>query len=326
MSLRRSIAVTVTMALGLRGMTALVGCDATAPAPDEPPRDASVDVDVDPPQEASTPDASVVDAPTDRDEPSPEDAGGHCSAIDGPCDIVLQDCPADKQGRPQECVTAGSSTARRTACIPVQATQQLPKGRACCPPTTENPVNTCLPGLTCIGRPCEEGGPPTGRCSPACCKGDDSVCGASDPEGISGACDLALVDTDENPLHMVCSYRERCKPFGVEPCKASHMCLIEDENGTASCVTSFGKTEGEVCTFGNECADGLYCLQLQGEDAAICRTMCLTPNAILPFDAGPSPETAGPGKGGCSSPQGCNIGGFKGYPPWLSFCRLPDGG
>lgn len=324
MNVRRPLVATVAVALGLRGFTVLIGCDSTSPAPDEPSQDASVDAAL--PDDAGATDTGTVDASTDRDEPPQEDAGGHCSTIEGPCDIVLQNCPVDGEGRPQECVTAGPAHARTTACIPVQATQQLPKGRACCPPTDENPVNTCLPGLTCVGRPCEDGGPPTGRCSPACCAGDDPSCGTSDPEGVSGSCDLSLVDENGEPLHMVCSYRERCKPFGVEPCKASHTCLVEDENGMASCVTSFGKTEGQPCTFSNECGDGLYCLQRASEDAGVCRVMCVTPNAILPFDAGPSPETAGPGKGGCASPQGCNIGGFKGLPPWLSFCRLPDGG
>lgn len=321
---RRSFAAVVAILVGGRGLLALAGCNSDTPQ--DPAVDASDERDGN--NDTGTVDANDVtkDTGSDRDDVPSGDAGGHCSTVVGPCDIVLQDCPNDSQGHPQECVVRSSGDAGVTACVPVQVTQQLPKGRACCPPTNESPANTCLPGLTCVGRPCEDGGPPTGRCSPACCPGDDQTCGKSDPEGVSGSCDLSLVDENNHDLHKVCSYRERCRPFGVEPCGASQTCLLEDKSGIASCVTSFGKGEGQSCSFSNECADGLFCLELASSDGGVCRYLCVTPNSYLPFDAGPNPEGAGPGKGGCSSPQGCNLGGFKSMPPWLSFCRLPDGG
>ncbi len=127
----------------------------------------------------------------------------------------------------------------------------------------------CLPGLTCVGNPCVDGGPQTGRCSPACCDGDNAACGKSDPEGISGACDLTLVDsTSKTELFHVCTYRERCKPFQQESCKAGQICLMEDKAGTASCLGGGGKTNRQSCTFANECADGYVCAG--AGDAGIC--------------------------------------------------------
>lgn len=267
--------------------------------------------------------SSVVEAGRDGGAP-PSDAGiapGQCTQVKGACDLVVQDCPDDKTGQKQECVVTGSGTSYTTACQPVQASQQLPIGRACC---SNAPSNECLPGLTCVGRACEDGGPKTGRCSPACCQGDDQKCKRSEPEGITGKCDLVLVAGDSNTeLHRVCSYRERCAPFGQEPCRAGQMCLVEDQVGTASCLSSFDKKLGETCTFSNECADGLYCLILQGQDAGLCRMMCLTPGAQHPFDA--SVEDGGPYKGGCPVGSACSLGPFQDLPSWLSFCRI-DGG
>ncbi len=285
----------------------LVAC---ATDPEDAPREASA--------EASVPDAGADAAPP---RPDGGPSGGACAPVKGACDLVLQDCPTTAAGQAQECVVTASGAGFAASCTPVQASQQLPIGRACCSNAAENP---CLPGLTCVGRPCEDGGAPTGRCSPACCEGDDLACRRSEPEGITGKCDLVLVGGDDSTeLHRVCSYRERCAPFGQEPCRPGQMCLVEDELGTASCLSSFDKTLGQACTFTNECQDGLYCLQLQGADAGTCRVMCLTPGATHPFDA--SVEDGGPSRGGCPVGSTCNVGPFEGLPAWLSFCRL-DGG
>jgi hypothetical protein len=255
---------------------------------------------------------------TQRDAPSSEDLdaampireGGHCSAVEGGCDIVLQDCPAK-----QECALDNSG---ETVCQPVQGAQQLPLGRRCCPSSSTNP---CQPGLTCVGSNCTDAGPPTARCSPACCKGDDQACGKSDPEGISGACDLTLTDpTSNKELYQVCTYRQRCEPFRVEPCKAGETCLVEDQVGTASCVTSGGKGNRAPCSFGNECADGLICLGAAG--TSVCHYACLLPNAANPFDA--SVEQGGPGSGGCAAGELCNLQ-IQDLPTWYGACSV-DGG
>src|SRR5439155_16027481 len=137
------------------------------------------------------------------------------------------------------------------------SSEQLAQGEACCPSNTGNP---CLPGLSCIGSACTDGGAKTGRCSPPCCKGDDAYCGKSQPEGISGACDLTIVDDKQKELYQTCSYQQRCIPFGIEPCKPGETCLVSDRFGTTGCLSSFGKQNGQSCGFANECADGLLCL------------------------------------------------------------------
>ena len=266
-----------------------------------------------------------TDAPTNGDAGGGND-GGKCSAVKGPCDIVLQDCP-DKSGQKQECIVTqptgagGNPGALTTKCIAVQASQTLPAGRACCPNNAGG--NPCLPGLSCVGAPCVDGGPVTGRCSPACCEGDDQVCGLSDPEGIAGSCDVTLFIEDEE-VHRVCSYRERCRPFKQEPCKQGSACLIEDKLGTAGCLTSQEKTLGSPCGFANDCADGLFCL-IQSADAGSgkCRMICLTPNSVHPFDA--SVEDGGPYMGGCPTNETCTLSGFSDRPGWFSLCTL-DGG
>ena len=269
------------------------------------------------------PEGGTSDAPEDsrtRVDGGAE-GGGNCTAVKGDCDLVLQDCADGPSAQKRECVVSGSGNAFTTRCVPVQGSQQLPTGRACCPNNAGG--NPCLPGLSCVGDPCVDGGPVTGRCSPACCEGDNAACGTSQPEGIAGACDITLFDDMSNTeLHRVCSYRERCKPFREEPCQVGQTCLVEDQLGTAGCISSQNKPLGAGCTYGNDCADGLFCLNIG--DGGVCRMMCLTPGSTHPFDA--SVEQGGPYRGGCTPGQACNIGPFlNDLPAWLSFCRI-DGG
>jgi len=266
--------------------------------------------------------AGTTDAGGGKDQVSPpidsgRDAGGHCTTVKGPCDLVLQDCPDTSKGKKQECIVSGTSSTR---CVEVQGSQQLGAGHSCCPNNAGG--NSCLPGLTCVGNACADGGPVTGRCSPVCCVGDDQACGKSDPEGISGACDITLVDsTTKTPLYNACTYRERCKPFKQGPCKEDQICLVEDKAGTASCLDSEGKLNRQSCSFANQCGDGLICSG--SGDAGICRTTCLLPNTVSPFDA--SLEQAGPGKGGCPVNEVCRIS-FTNLPAWYGACAYTDGG
>jgi hypothetical protein len=242
--------------------------------------------------------------------------GGNCTPVRGTaCDLVLQDCPDDNGGKKQECIaTRTSSGVRSTQCVPVQPSQQLPMGHTCCP----GQDNPCLPGLICVGDECADGGAQTARCSPICCEGDHPSCGQSDPEGIGGQCDLIIVDNDGGELFNVCSYRERCKPFKVEPCKANQLCIVEDKLGTAGCLSSNGKKLRQPCGFANDCEDGLICV------GGICRMYCLTPNSNPPFDAGAA--TGGPGRGGCPANETCTGPTFQNLPDWLQLCVLADGG
>jgi hypothetical protein len=224
---------------------------------------------------AGEPDASegrpqAIDGGTGRE-------GGACTALKGACDIVLQDCP-DQDGVKQECVVRSSGGSFVTRCVRVQPSQRLPMGWGCCP-AADNP---CLPGLTCVGAPCVDGGPATARCTLACCEGDHASCGQSHPEGIGGQCDVTLF-AGTTPLYGVCSYRERCKPFGIEPCRPGQTCLIEDEMGTAGCIVSGGAKNREPCRFANDCADGLVC-DGTGEERSF-RMYCLKPGSDPFFDA-----------------------------------------
>jgi hypothetical protein len=279
---------------------AVVACSTTSPEADG--ADATTET-------SSSSDAGK-DAPVVKPEAGTEGGGGgNCSPANAACDIVLQNCPAQ-----QECVVDNTS---KTVCRPVESSQQLPKGRACCPSTSSNP---CLPGLTCVGNDCVDGGAPTGRCSPACCKGDDQSCGKSDPEGISGACSLSLVDGKGNTLYDVCTYSQTCKPFKQQPCGADQICITEDKVGTSSCYDSNGKTNRQPCSFANECADGFICLG--GADAGSCHYVCLLPGATHPFDA--SVEQGGPGLGGCPVGEKCELR-IQNTPDWFAACSL-DGG
>ena len=243
--------------------------------------------------------------------------GGNCTPVKGDCDLVLQDCPAK-----EECVITGSGKNYKTTCRGVSPAQHLGTGASCCP----GQDNECLPGLTCIGEPCVDSGtgsgPVTARCSPTCCSGDDPACGKSDPEGIAGQCDLIITAPGDIELHNACSYKERCKPFKIEPCKAGQICIVEDKVGSASCINSNGKGNREACKFANDCQDGFICAG--GGDAGRCRMFCLVPNSVTPFDA--SAADGAPGQGGCPSGETCTGPKFTNLPDWLRLCALPDGG
>jgi hypothetical protein len=249
--------------------------------------------------------------------------GGGCSAAKGACDLVLQDCP-DKDGLKQECVPRVGTGGLTTICQKAQNSQLLPQGRACCPNNSAG--NECLPGLKCIGADCTiDGGPKTGRCSPYCCPGSDSLCGSSSPEGIAGTCDVRLTTADgKTDIAYVCSYKERCKPFGVEPCKtAGSACVVEDKNGTSSCQPNFNPpaaNEHQSCGggTGKDCADGLGCFTT-ADGGGECLWFCRTPNSSLPFDAGLL--EGGVGRGGCPGGETCK-GALdpKDFPGWMSVC------
>lgn len=254
--------------------------------------------------------------------------GGNCSPIKGTCDIVLQNCPAGKNGQPQECIAVSNAGTFVTQCSPTQPSEQLPVGRACCPDNNNNP---CLPGNECIGDPCTDGGPKTGRCSPHCC--DNDQCGVSDPEGISGSCNVVLTGQKNEELFHVCSYTEVCKPFGVQPCKTPNSaCEVEDKFGSSKCQPIFngpGAKEHQACN--NGCADGMMCFlknlpdggQLNlpdGAPADECLYLCYTPGAASPFDAGQLSNDAG--RGGCPSGETCKGTFASGapFPLWVSLC------
>jgi len=304
----------VIVAAGLFGAGGAVGLACSSdPSPTDPGgKDATVSEG-----------GGSVDAGKDQ-EVGGEDAGkpegGGCSPAKGACDLVLQDCP-DKDGLKQECVPRTSGATISTVCQKAQASQLLPQGRACCPNAAGG--NPCLPGLSCIGADCVDGGQPSGRCSPYCCPGSDSLCGASAPEGIAGSCDVRLV-SGKAEIAYVCSYKERCKVFGVEPCKtAGSACVIEDKNGTSSCQPNFNPPPAlahQPCGAGTnkDCADGMGCFST-ADGGGECLWFCHTPNSVVPFDAGAL--DGGPGKGGCPVGETCSgkLNAAE-FPGWVSVC------
>ncbi len=225
------------------------------------------------------------------------EAQGNCSAVKGPCDIVLQDCPTGK-----ECVAVSVDGGFATACVNTSVGEVKQKGAAC----TTGGSNTCLPGLECFD----------GHCTPHCCMGNDSICGMT-TGGIQGVCDLNISGgTSSSPLFMVCTYKSVCKPFQVLPCPSGQACTVEDNLGSADCLGDNGKTEGQGCMFKNDCVDGLGCFSA-GDAGAKCSMFCVTPGQTPPFDAG-----TGPGTGGCNTGKTC-IGRLNAarFPPWLSICQ-----
>ena len=218
----------------------------------------------------------------------------------GECDPVSQNCSAGN-----ECVMVASADGGDTTkCEPV-GSGALVKGSTC----TASGSNPCVKGTTCI----------SGRCAPACCTGDNTVCGNSVPEGFTGECNLNVVDKNANKLFSACTYNAACKPFGVQPCPTDYTCLVKDQSGTATCSTIFnppGLAEGATCSSANACKDGMMCLSV-GDAGSVCTYVCYKGNG--PFDAGIM--TAPSGKGGCTLVKKTCAGGITGLPTWLGICQ-----
>ena len=271
-------------------------------------------------ESGAVPDGSFVEASDEAttDAAAISDGGGHCTPVRGPCDLVLQDCLPAGNGHPRECAVSGSGPSTTTECLATTDSQKLARGSACC--IDQLGDNPCQLGLTCVGPTCAESrGLAAGRCAPFCCPGDNGACGTSIPEGIKGACDLSLVAGDLT-LGQVCSYRTRCQFFGLERCAPTETCLLEAPDGSAHCLTSLGKKLRDPCSFANECADGLVCL---GGSVPSCRTLCLAPDTVTPFDA--SVLDGGPGAGGCAEGEVCSVA-IASFPDWLRACAYADGG
>jgi hypothetical protein len=265
--------------------------------------------------------APLADAGHDAATPK-VDAGGHCSAVTGACDIVAQDCDGAS-----ECFEVpGDGGIWTTACIPTTGNSRIAKGAPCCPGQQSNP---CLPGLECLGDLCQGDAAPSARCAPRCCSGNAAVCGSS-PEGFPGVCDTdvtgPLPDGGVQDLFFICSYSEVCRPLGLAPCPTGFGCLVSDNQGSAKCVQIYdpngpadGLGEGAACTYANQCADGLMCLGPKGAQAT-CRMLCLTPGSMPPFDAGALAD--GPGTGGCAAGKTCSAPlDPTQFPAWLSLCK-----
>jgi hypothetical protein len=244
---------------------------------------------------------------------------GGCEPIDGSCDLVTQNCPSGKQ-----CSQISQLNGTNyTACIPTNSHEHIDKGYPCCPGDL---TNQCLPGLQCIGNKCAPDAGPgpggEGRCTPACCRGNDTPCGQS-PEGFPGVCNEQIVDPNTNQtLYWICIYSQPCKPFGVQPCKAGEGCYLSpDMSGGAECAETYNNgnpavQEGKPCGAVNSCIDGTDCLGAGDGGAFVCTMVCYTGKGNPPFN--PNTLKGGPGGGGCDMGKTCQSLG--GYPAWLGVC------
>lgn len=295
---------------------AFAACSSDAATGDE--GDASADVTLG--DDGGDDGAILVDSSGGGDARA-EASGGHCSAVRGPCDVVLQDCPTGK-----ECgVVRGGSDPNglTTACV-TAGTGSKPAGASCCP----DKDNQCVAGLVCVGPDCNDASAtPTGRCAPHCCQGDDSVCGASVPEGFQGTCDLGIVEDPGDggaiDVFNVCSYKGTCKPFHVLSCPPNYSCLLQKDGVSFRCTSIFsppGNAVGTTCNLANDCADGLLCLGPPDASTSKCAQTCFRADAAAgaPFDASALRDAAG--YGGCPGGLPCNGTIISGAPPYLGFC------
>jgi hypothetical protein len=248
---------------------------------------------------------------------------GSCPAttLPGACDLVLQNC-----GTGKECDPVQNSDGTFSAQCEPAGTGSVPLGHECCQNAANN--GDCVSGLSCSA-PCADPdagpGTKTGRCTPYCCPGDNSVCGSSDPEGIKGVCNVTsiftLPDGGEVTAGGGCTYDTACKPFHVQPCTDPNTtCILGDDLASFKCSTILsppGIDAGGACSAGNSCASGLECL-------GNCTVMCFMEAGTPPFDA--AVITNAVGYGGCPAGQHCAgtlVGGPDGSvdgPPWYGFC------
>ena len=220
--------------------------------------------------------------------------------ISGECDLVSQNCTAGNECVVVDVGDGGSGT----KCEPV-GSGALVKGSTC----TASGSNPCVKGSTCI----------SGRCAPACCFGDNSVCGNSIPEGFTGECNMNIVDSNNKTLYSACSYNAACKPFGIQSCPTDYTCLVKDQSGTSTCSSIYqppGKAEGVACSAANDCKDGMMCLTT-GDAGSVCTYVCYKGGG--PYDAGISSGASG--KGGCTLLKKTCGGSITGLPTWLGICQ-----
>ncbi len=226
--------------------------------------------------------------------------GGSCpsgSATDltGSCDIVTQDCSAGKTCT----VVADDAGQYHTGCVDLgNGSAQL--GQTCAS------HSDCASGLICVLK----------KCSRVCCGAlEGPLCGSS------GACDLKVTYSG-GAFTQVCTFAPSCTPWAHD-CPSSGPETDCHAAGGTKFKCSFpnynvdaGSTEGQTCTYVNDCQDSQYCLYASsGATSGTCRWLCKASDSGAP-DAG----TVGgsPGNGGCPSGQTCHA---FGTPAWLGVCH-----
>lgn len=231
---------------------------------------------------AITEDSSVSDTkpPTSDTAPGGDTGGMSCDGHTGDeCDMVKQNC-ADPTA------TCTYDNGKKANVCAKLATGTKLKGEACAS------QGECDRGLFCYG----------GKCSPACCSGDNSVCGSG------GTCNLAITDDGGAVIHHACSYSSKCDAFKYN-CPSGQVCLFNEDPDVFKCSTpssssGLGVAPGTTCMYSNDCGESQACFSLtSGGDAAgatyKCYLFCwLTkPTGFTP---GTMPDGRFPANGTCT--------------------------
>jgi hypothetical protein len=227
--------------------------------------------------DSSTPpgDSTIVDTGTSGD------GGMLCDPHSGDeCNMVKQDCADPKA------TCNYDPTAKHNKCTTLATGTKL-KGESC---TSQA---DCDRGLFCYSN----------KCSPACCTGDNSVCGAG------GTCNLAITDDGGGVIYHACSYSAKCNAFKYD-CPKGQVCLFNEDpdvfkcSSPASGAAGVGAAPGIKCKYSNDCGESQACFQLtMGGDAAGAEYKCylfcwlMTPAG---FTAGTMPDGRFPANGTCT--------------------------
>ncbi|MBC8131593.1 MAG: hypothetical protein H7X95_01325 [Deltaproteobacteria bacterium] len=169
------------------------------------------------------------------------------------CDPVCQTgCP---------CGLRCNVTGTTTGCMPALGTKTL--GEIC-----SITADDCVPGLACLKERC---GTNVGRCYRFC--RDGSVCGT----GI--ACGM-IVDFPNGGRSgsRACNVGDQvpaCDVYTRMGCPDSALvCYVANQGTKCDCPSVTNRGEGENCTFYDECASGLTCLNLG--NVSQCHKLCKT--------------------------------------------------
>ena len=199
------------------------------------------------------------------------------------CNMVKQDC-ADPT------MTCDYDPAKlHNACV-ANPIGTAGKGESCDP--TKNP---CDKGLFCYEN----------KCSPACCTGDNSVCGPG------GECRLSITDTKGGEIYHACIYAQVCHPFKYD-CPAAQVCNFATdpdvfECSTPSSASAYGAAPGIACFYANDCGESQACFSTgatapDGGKVYNCLLFC--------WLSGPEAGTVGADAKGRFAANGtCNVGG-----------------
>jgi len=276
---------------------ASIGCSSSEEStPPVPPKDSGSDTSV-----SDVGDTKLPDVGTDGGKDAETGTGKDCDQHPGDeCSMVKQNCPSpgdtceyDPGATHNTCSTKPPGTAT--------------KGEAC-----DSVKNPCSKGLFCYNN----------KCSPACCTGDDSPCGAK------GSCKLAITDsTTKAVIYHVCSYDSACNPFKYD-CAKGEDCYYDSAPDVFKCHTPTAPPPdvkpGIDCTYVNDCGESQACFSLTtGGDAGGAKSKCYlfcwltkppgwtpgtTPDGRFPADG--TCTIGGTNYGKCSSVTG--IGGGLG--------------